>query len=127
MTDYWKRILTNRLGQSKRNLDIPNKTDFVKNVVINNRKTQVDKKIAELKGSISKYVFMQGDCEISIESASGGYLLEYVHPISEVIEKKLTFSVLCTKECATRFGRETFERMAKINFRIFGTITYFDE
>jgi hypothetical protein len=106
---------------------IPNRTELVNGFTRHNRSKQVKKKIGELKASIGKYVIIQGDCDVMKEPGSNGYLLSYVHPVSEGLEKKIAISALCTEGCMTRFGIETFARMAKINARIFGTITYFDE
>jgi len=106
--------------------DIHDQKEFISGFIRQNRKAQVDRKMNELRDSIGKYVLIQGDFEVN-RSNGGGYTLSCTHPVSEVLEKKLVLSVFCSDSCTTRFGTDAFTRMVKINVRIFGTITYFDE
>lgn len=126
--DTSEKVFEAKIGKIEKafNYSSPDHIQFVQGFIQFNRKRKVDEKVKKIKHSQGKFALVQGDFTVS-KSGGDGFLLTCIHPISETFGIELTLSVHCTKSCMTRFGAETFSRMGKINARIFGTVTLFDE
>lgn len=104
----------------------PSQKDYKEEFINFNRKQQVNYKLDEVKRAVGKYVCLQG--VFVIENITGeGFNLKYRHPMSDILEKDMIITSYCANSCMTRFGNETFTRLERINARVFGTITDFNE